>query len=125
LSGLAGLLNSAGEAIHAATVQAEARQTNLPVSTMERAQKATPAAPGRLKFTIASEGGNVRLKYFGAKEGGNALGPLDVLPAGVHHVRPRAQPQAHAEAERAGLHAARNQMGRQDQPNAFGPVHPG
>jgi len=73
LSGLAGLLNTAGEMVRAATVAAETKQTNLPGDTLERAQKVIPASAGNLRFTIWSHGGNVRLKYFHAREYGTGV----------------------------------------------------
>lgn len=65
---LAQALNAAGAEVRHETVAAETRQTGLPESTIDRAQQETPAATGRLAFTITSRGGNVRLKFFGAKE---------------------------------------------------------
>jgi hypothetical protein len=70
---LADILNAEGEAIRAATVEAETVQTGLPEATMNRAQQTIDAAPGRLQFTIVSRGGNVRLKYFHAAEGGGGV----------------------------------------------------
>ena len=65
---LAGALNAAGADLRHATVAAETAQTGLPETTLEKAQKATEASSASLAFTIRSEGGNVRLKYFGAEE---------------------------------------------------------
>jgi hypothetical protein len=70
---MAGMLNEGGSALRAKTVSAETRQTNLSHDTLERAQVATEAAPGRLSFVTTVEGGNVRLKYFGAKESGSGV----------------------------------------------------
>jgi hypothetical protein len=59
--------------VRKATVIAETAQTGLPGETLERAQRELPADVGTLSYTIWSEGGNVRLKYFGAKEGGSGV----------------------------------------------------
>jgi hypothetical protein len=70
---LAQALNEGGQAVRSATVAAETAQTGLPGSTLERAQQTIEANAGSLSYTIWSEGGNVRLKYFGAKEGGGGV----------------------------------------------------
>lgn len=70
---LASALNAGGHAIRAKTVSAETAQTGLPGGTLERAQHEIEADGGSLTYTIWSEGGNVRLKYFGAKEGGGGV----------------------------------------------------
>ena len=70
---LAQALNEGGRAVRQATVAAETAQTGLPGDTLERAQRELPADSGSLSYTIWSEGGNVRLKYFGAKEGGGGV----------------------------------------------------
>lgn len=70
---MADALNAGGQAVRSATVAAETAQTGLRHDTIDRAQRAIEAAPGRLAFTITSRGGNVRLKYFGAKEGGGGV----------------------------------------------------
>ncbi len=70
---LAQALNEGGRAVRTATVIAETGQTGLPGETLERAQRELPADAGSLSYTIWSEGGNVRLKYFGAREGGGGV----------------------------------------------------
>jgi len=70
---LAQALNEGGRAVRQATVAAETAQTGLPGDTLERAQRELPADAGSLSYTIWSEGGNVRLKYFGAREGGGGV----------------------------------------------------
>jgi hypothetical protein len=70
---LAQALNAGGEAVRSATVTAETVQTGLPGGTIERAQQRIEASAGSLSYTIWSQGGNVRLKYFGAKEGGSGV----------------------------------------------------
>ena len=70
---LAHALNEGGAAVREQTVAAETAQTGLPGDTLERAQREIPASSGSLTYTIWSEGGNVRLKYFGAKEGGGGV----------------------------------------------------
>ena len=70
---LAQALNEGGQAVRSATVAAETAQTGLPGDTLERAQQTIEANAGSLSYTIWSEGGNVRLKYFGAKEGGGGV----------------------------------------------------
>jgi hypothetical protein len=70
---LAQALNEGGRAVRQATVAAETAQTGLPGETLERAQRELPADAGSLSYTIWSEGGNVRLKYFGAREGGGGV----------------------------------------------------
>ena len=70
---LAQALNEGGQAVRSATVAAETAQTGLPGDTLERAQQTIEASAGSLSYTIWSEGGNVRLKYFGAKEGGGGV----------------------------------------------------
>ena len=70
---LAQALNEGGRAVRQATVAAETAQTGLPGETLERAQRELPADAGSLSYTIWSEGGNIRLKYFGAKEGGGGV----------------------------------------------------
>ena len=70
---LAQALNEGGQAVRTATVAAETAQTGLPGGTLERAQQTIEANAGSLSYTIWSEGGNVRLKYFGAKEGGGGV----------------------------------------------------
>lgn len=67
---LAQALNEGGRALRAQTVAAETAQTGLPGDTLERAQKETPASGGSLTYTIMSEGGNVRARFFHPKEGG-------------------------------------------------------
>jgi hypothetical protein len=70
---LAQALNEGGRAVRQATVAVETAQTGLPGDTLERAQRELPADAGSLSYTIWSEGGNVRLKYFGAREGGGGV----------------------------------------------------
>ena len=70
---LAQALNEGGQAVRSATVAAETAQTRLPGDTLERAQKTIEASAGSLSYTIWSEGGNVRLKYFGAKDTGGGV----------------------------------------------------
>jgi hypothetical protein len=70
---MAATLNAVGEALRHKTVIAETAQTGLAESTIDRAQTTIDASPGRLAFTVVTEGGNVRLKYFGAKEGGGGV----------------------------------------------------
>jgi hypothetical protein len=70
---LAQALNEGGQAVRSATVAAETAQTGLPGSTLERAQQTIEASAGSLNYTIWSDGGNVRLKYFGAEEGGGGV----------------------------------------------------
>ena len=70
---LAQALNEGGQAVRSATVAAETAQTGLPGDTLERAQQTIEASGGSLSFTIWSEGGDVRLKYFGAKEAGDGV----------------------------------------------------
>lgn len=69
---LAQALNEGGRALRQATVAAETAQTGLPGGTLERAQHEIPAG-GSLTYTIWSEGGNVRLKYFHPAEGGGGV----------------------------------------------------
>ena len=58
-------------------------QTGLPYDTLDRAQREYPATSGSLTYTIRSQGGNVRLKYFHAREGG---GGVVAFPwASAHH----------------------------------------
>lgn len=70
---LAQALNEGGAMVRHMTVAAETAQTGLQGDTIERAQHEVPASSGSLSYTIWSEGGNVRLKYFGAKEGGGGV----------------------------------------------------
>ena len=70
---MAQALNEGGRAVRQATVAAETAQTGLPGDTLERAQRELPADAGSLSYTIWSEGGNVRLKYFDAMEGGGGV----------------------------------------------------
>lgn len=70
---LAQALNEGGAAVREQTVAAETAQTGLPGDTLDRAQQEIPASSGSLTYTIRSQGGNVRLKYFGAKEGGGGV----------------------------------------------------
>lgn len=63
-------LYEGGHAVRAMTVAAETAQTGLQQDTLERAQH---EQLGSLSYTIMSEGGNVRLKYFGAKESGGGV----------------------------------------------------
>jgi hypothetical protein len=70
---LAQALNEGGQAVRSATVRVETAQTGLPGDTLERAQQSIEATAGSLAYTIWSEGGNVRLKYFGAKETGGGV----------------------------------------------------
>lgn len=70
---LAQALNEGGRAVRETTVAAETAQTGLPGDTLERAQQTIEANAGSLSYTIWSEGGNVRLKYFGAKESGGGV----------------------------------------------------
>jgi len=70
---LAQALNEGGRAVRQATVAAETAQTGLPGETLERAQRELAADAGSLSYTIWSEGGNIRLKYFGTREGGGGV----------------------------------------------------
>ncbi|RFB80414.1 hypothetical protein [Methylovirgula sp. 4M-Z18] len=70
---MASALNAGGDALRNATVVAETAQTGLTRDTIDRAQHATPASPGRLTYVIQAHGGNVRLKFFGAREGGGGV----------------------------------------------------
>ena len=65
---LASALNAAGGEVRLLTVEAETRQTGLDGKTIGRAQKVLPASGASLSFRIRSEGGDVRLKFFGAQE---------------------------------------------------------
>jgi len=70
---MAGLLNAGGLALRTRTVAKETEQTGLKESTVDRAQVAVEASPGRLSFSIQVEGGNIRLKHFGAQESGGGV----------------------------------------------------
>ena len=70
---LAAALNQAGRGIRAQSVPAETAQTGLDHDVIDRAQQTIEATGGKLSFTIASKGGNVRLKFFGAEESGNGV----------------------------------------------------
>jgi len=70
---LAQALNEGGQAVRWATVVAETAQTGLPGDTLDRAQQTIEGTAGSLSYTIWSEGGNVRLKYFGTKETGGGV----------------------------------------------------
>lgn len=65
---LAAALNDAGVAVRGATVAAQTRQTGLDGRVVARSQRALPATPSSLAFAIRSQGGDIRLKYFGAVE---------------------------------------------------------
>lgn len=65
---LAGALNQTGATLRHGTVAAETAQTGLAQRTIEKAQKASEASASSLSFTIRSQGGDIRLKYFGAQE---------------------------------------------------------
>jgi len=67
---LAEALNEGGHALRQKTVAAETAQTGLPGDTLERAQHEIPASGGSLIYTIMSEGGNVRARFFHPSEGG-------------------------------------------------------
>ena len=77
---MARVLNVAGAEIRKATVRAEAAQTNLKPSIINRAQKEHRAGAGSLVYEIASAGGNVRDKFFKPKE---VAGGVNVEPWGV------------------------------------------
>ncbi len=70
---LAGVLNAEGMAAREKTVAAETAQTGLKHDTLQRAQHAIEAGPNGLSFTITSQGGNVRLRFFGPHEGGGGV----------------------------------------------------
>lgn len=65
---LSAALNAGGDAVRKATVAAETRQTGLDGKTVDRSQRELPSTPSSLSFKIRSQGGDIRLKYFGAKE---------------------------------------------------------
>ena len=77
---MARVLNTAGGEIRKATVRAEAKQTGLAPSIINRAQRARQASAGSLSFEIMSEGGDVRDKFFRPKE---VAGGVEVQPWGV------------------------------------------
>ncbi len=70
---LVAVLNAEGRAVRERTVAAETAQTGLSHDTLDRAQHGHDATVASLAFTIAAQGGNVRLKYFGAREGGGGV----------------------------------------------------
>ncbi len=65
---LSSALNAGGEAVRRKTVAAETRQTGLDGKTVDRSQRELPSTPSSLNFKIRSQGGDIRLKYFGARE---------------------------------------------------------
>ena len=65
---LSAALNAGGAAVRATTVAAETRQTGIDGKTVDRSQRALPSTPSSLSFAIRSQGGDIRLKYFGARE---------------------------------------------------------
>ena len=70
---LSSTLNATGAEVRRLTVEAEARQTGLPVKTIDKAQKASRSTPASLDYRIRSDGGDVRLKFFGAEEGSGGV----------------------------------------------------
>ena len=71
-------LNAAGDEVRLLTIEAEAKQTGLPIKTLGKAQKAKPSTAASLSYRIRADGGNIRLKFFGAQEteGGVMAHPL-------------------------------------------------
>ncbi len=70
---IAEALNEGGRGVRAQTVVAETAQTGLAGGTIDRAQHEIDASAATLTFTIRSQGGNVRLKFFHPKEGGGGV----------------------------------------------------
>ena len=83
---LSSALNAAGEEVRLLTVAAETKQTGLDGKTIAKAQKTAPSTPASLSFRIRSQGGNVRLKFFGAREtsGGVVAHPLGEAQVFAH-----------------------------------------
>lgn len=65
---LASALNAGMAEVRQTTIAAETAQTGLTADTINRAQKPHEADAGGLEYRIESEGGDVRLKFFGAQE---------------------------------------------------------
>ncbi len=71
---LAGELNVAGAAAHAAMIAPLEKQTGLHGNTIPRAVHDRPAGGwGGLTYTLATHGGDIKPKYFGAVELGGGV----------------------------------------------------
>jgi len=71
---LAGELNIAGAAAHAAMIAPLEKQTGLHGTTIPRAIHDRPAGGwGGLSYTLATHGGDIKPKYFGASEQGSGV----------------------------------------------------
>ena len=79
-------LNAAAGELRTITVDAETKQTGLDRKTIDKAQKASPSTPSSLSYRIRSQGGDIRLKYFGPQEttGGVVAHPLGEAKVFAH-----------------------------------------
>lgn len=75
-------LNHSGDKAKTQVIRALTTQTGLKRKVIVKAVKAFRANYGRLSYEMKTQGGDIRLKYFGAKEGG---GGVTANPWGKQH----------------------------------------
>jgi hypothetical protein len=85
LSGAAAALNTVGDRTRKHVAQVMPGQTGLKKRTINKALKPRRASAGSLTYRIDSEGGNIRLKYFGPRE---TRAGVSAAPWNMRHVYP-------------------------------------